>query len=167
MWAPVEMNLKTITLIGVISDTHGLLRQEAIEALRGADLIIHAGDIGTPEVIAGLQALAPVTAVRGNCDRGAWAEAYPLRQTVSAGEVSILVLHDRKELKGVGADDNVRVIVSGHSHRPSIEEKDGVLYLNPGSAGRRRFRLPVTVAMLKLDGAKMSAEIIKMSEEPT
>jgi uncharacterized protein len=152
-----------VTLIGVISDTHGLLRPEALQALRGAELIIHAGDIGKPEVIAGLQALAPVTAVRGNCDQGAWADAYPLRKKMTIGEIPFLVLHDRMELKSLVSREGPRVVISGHSHTPSIEEMDGVLYLNPGSAGRRRFKLPVTVALLTVHGGKVAAEIVDLA----
>jgi uncharacterized protein len=152
-----------MSLIGVISDTHGLLRPEALRALRGAELLLHAGDIGAPEVIAGLRALAPVTAVRGNCDRGAWAEAYPLRQEVTVGGVDILVLHDRNELKSHPPGEGVRVVISGHSHKASMEEKDGVLYLNPGSAGPRRFKLPLTVALLTVQGSQVSAEILDLS----
>ena len=152
-----------MSLIGVISDTHGMLRPEAVQALRGAELLLHAGDIGAPEVIAGLRALAPVTAVRGNGDRDAWAEAYPLRQEVTVGGVTILVLHDRKELQSLPPREGVRVVISGHSHKASIEEKDGVLYLNPGSAGPRRFKLPLTVALLTVEGAQVSAEIVELS----
>jgi uncharacterized protein len=151
-----------MTLVGVISDTHGLLRPEAVRALCGVELIIHAGDIGSPEVIDRLSELAPVTAVRGNCDRGDWAEAYPLRQTVAVGEISLLVLHDRNELQGLSPGKGVRVVISGHSHRPSVEEKDGVLYLNPGSAGPRRFKLPVTLALLTLQGRQVVAEIVDL-----
>jgi len=155
-----------MSLIGVISDTHGLLRPEALQALRGAELLLHAGDIGAPEVIAGLQDLAPVTAVRGNCDRGAWAEAYPPRQKVTVGGVTILILHDRNELKSLPPGEGIRVVISGHSHKASLEEKDGVLYLNPGSAGRRRFKLPLTVALLTVRGAQVSAEIVDLSVYP-
>lgn len=151
-----------MTLIGVISDTHGLLRPEGVQALRGVELIIHAGDIGTQEVIDALRALAPVTAVRGNCDRGAWAEAYPLRQELSIGAASILVLHDLSELQILPPGKGVRVVISGHSHRPMIRENDGVLYLNPGAAGPRRFKLPVTLALLTVQGGKVEAEIIDL-----
>jgi uncharacterized protein len=151
-----------MTLIGVISDTHGLLRPEALQALRGAQSLLHAGDIGTPEVIAGLSALAQVTAVRGNCDRGAWAEAYPVRQRVTVGDVSILILHDRNELKTLPPGEGVQVVISGHSHKPSIEEKDGVLYLKPGSAGPRRFQLPLTLALLTVERGKVNAQIIDL-----
>ena len=151
-----------VTLIGVISDTHGLLRPEAVQALRGVELILHAGDIGEPEVVADLRALAPVAAARGNCDRGAWAEAYPLWQELSVGRVSLFVLHDRHDLQASSPGKEVRVVISGHSHVASIEEKDGVLYLNPGSAGPRRFKLPVTLALLTLRGTQVSAEIIDL-----
>jgi putative phosphoesterase len=156
-----------VTLIGVISDTHGLLRAEAVEALRGVDLIIHAGDIDTPEVIAVLQELAPVAAVRGNCDQGDWAEAYPLWQRVTVQEVAIFVLHDRKELPMhmPESESGFQVLISGHSHSPAIEEKDGVLYLNPGSAGRKRFKLPVTLALLRVEGTGVSAEIVELLPE--
>jgi len=155
------------TLIGVISDTHDLLRAEAVEALRGVDLIIHAGDIDTPEVIAALQELAPVTAVRGNCDRGDWAKAYPLWQRVTVAEVAIFVLHDRKDLPMLmpANESGVQVVISGHSHKPAMEEKDGVLYLNPGSAGRKRFKLPVTLALLKVVGVRVSAQIVELLPE--
>jgi uncharacterized protein len=156
-----EREVKVIT-VGVISDTHGLLRPSALEALRGAELILHAGDIGSPQVITGLQALAPVTAVRGNCDEGAVAGEYPLEQRVVVGEVTILLLHDMKMLEPLVPDEGVRVVVTGHTHKPAIQEKDGVLYLNPGSAGRRRFKLPITVALLKVDGSHVAAEIIEL-----
>jgi uncharacterized protein len=151
-----------MTRIGVISDTHGLLRPAALEAFQGTELILHAGDIGAPEVIAGLRRLAPVVAVRGNCDRGGWPEAYPLRQAVRVEDVSILVLHDTKELKTGPPPEGTRVVVSGHSHKAAAEERDGVLYLNPGSAGRRRFSLPVTVAVLTVEGGEVAAEIVEI-----
>ena len=149
-------------LIGVISDTHGLLRPEALQALRGVELILHAGDIGSPEVVAGLEALAPVRGVRGNCDRGDWAERYPLRRSLRVGDVSLLILHDRLELQLLPPDKAFQVVISGHSHKPAIEEKDGVLYLNPGSAGPRRFKLPVTVALLTVQGGRAVAEIVDL-----
>lgn len=151
-----------MTVVGIISDTHGLLRAEAVEALRGAEVIIHAGDIGKIEVIEALQALAPVTAVRGNCDHGNCAAEFPAVQRLCVEEVAILVLHDRKELKRLAPEDRARVVITGHTHKPLIEERDGVLYVNAGSAGRRRFNLPVTVALLKVDGARVSAEIIML-----
>lgn len=136
--------------IGIISDTHGLLRPEAVDALRGVDHIIHAGDIGRPEVIDGLRALAPTTAVRGNVDRGEWAAAYPQTAFVTLGGRSLYVLHNRAELDLDPAAAGIDVVVSGHSHQPKIETVDGVLYLNPGSAGPRRFTLPIALATLEL-----------------
>jgi uncharacterized protein len=151
-----------VILIGVISDTHGLLRPEAVRALQGVGLILHAGDIGAPGVIIDLRELAPVTAVRGNCDRERWAEAFPERQHLVVEGVPILVLHDRHELRGLPPGEGVRVVISGHSHSPYIEEKDGVLYLNPGSTGPRRFKLPVTLALLSIDGGQVKAEIVDL-----
>jgi len=151
------------TLIGVISDTHGLLRPQALRALQGAQLILHAGDIGAPEVIDGLRALAPVTAVRGNCDRGAWAESYPPLQTLTVEGVSILVLHDRHELPSFAPAEGPQVVISGHSHLPGMETRDGVWYLNPGSAGPRRFKLPVALALLTVQGGRVAAEIVELA----
>jgi hypothetical protein len=148
--------------VGVISDTHGLLRPEALAALEGAGLIIHAGDIGGPEVIEELRRVAPVVAVRGNNDRGAWAEAFAEFEAVELGGAFVYVLHDLKELDIAPAAAGFRVVVSGHSHKPLAEERRGVLYLNPGSAGPRRFKLPVTVARLKLSGGDATAEIITL-----
>ena len=133
--------------IGIISDTHGLLRPEAEERLAGVDQIIHAGDIGRPEIIASLRKIAPVTAIRGNVDDGEWARAYTDTELARLGGKTIYVLHDLKTLRAdalVGVD----VVVSGHSHVPKIETVNGVLYLNPGSAGPRRFKLPITLATL-------------------
>ena len=149
--------------VGVISDTHGLVRPEAVEALKGSELIIHAGDVGGPEVLEELERLAPVVAVRGNNDRGAWAEALAEYEAIEVNKTFVYVLHDLKELDIAPAAAGFRVVVSGHSHNPLIEERRGVLYLNPGSAGPRRFKLPVTVARLKLDGGAASAEIINLS----
>jgi putative phosphoesterase len=148
--------------VGVISDTHGLVRAEALEALRGSELIIHAGDIGGPDVIEALRRVAPVVAVRGNNDRGGWAEALPEYEAVEVGAASVYVLHDLNEIDISPAAAGFRVVVSGHSHRPLAEERRGVLYLNPGSAGPRRFKLPVTVARLTLGGDDARAEIVKL-----
>ena len=144
-------------MIGIISDTHGLLRPEACERLAGVDHIIHAGDIGRPEVIAGLRALAPTTAIRGNIDRvdtdkGRWARGYPRTARLTLGGRSIHVLHDLNDLDLDPAAAGIDVVVSGHSHRPKIETVGGVLYLNPGSAGPRRFTLPIALATLELAG---------------
>ena len=148
--------------VGVISDTHGLLRPQAVQALHGVDLLVHAGDIGTPEVLAGLRSHAPVIAVRGNNDRGAWAQAVPQTDTFEAGGAIIHLLHDLSELdidpEGAGLD----AVISGHSHRPSIERRQGVLYLNPGSAGPRRFRLPVSVAWLEIEAGQLQARFIEL-----
>jgi uncharacterized protein len=153
---------ETGTLIGVISDTHGLLRPEAVDALAGSSLILHAGDIGKPEVLQGLQAIAPTIAVRGNNDKGAWAENIPERETVEVESVLIHLLHIVKELAFDPKGADIRVVISGHSHKPLIEEHDGILFLNPGSAGPRRFKLPISVAHLYLNGAAVQARIIDL-----
>jgi len=147
-------------LVGVISDTHGLVRPEALEALAGSELIVHAGDVGSPEVLEALARVAPVVAVRGNNDRGAWAGALPEREVVEAGGASIYVLHDLKELDLDPAAEGFAAVVAGHSHTPSIETRGGVLYLNPGSAGPRRFRLPVAVARLRVAAGRCEAELV-------
>jgi uncharacterized protein len=134
--------------IGIISDTHGLLRPEAERRLAGVDHIIHGGDIGCPEIIDALRRIAPVTAIRGNVDIGDWAAAYPETEVVRLAGRSIYVLHDLKTLQIDPIAHGIDVVVSGHSHVPKIDTADGMLYLNPGSAGRRRFRLPVTLATL-------------------
>jgi uncharacterized protein len=136
--------------IGVISDTHGLLRPAAEQCLAGVAHIIHAGDIGRPEVIAGLRRIAPVMAIKGNVDTADWAARYPDTRTIKLGGLVIHVLHDVNELKLDPVADGIDVVISGHSHRPGIETVDGVLYLNPGSAGPRRFSLPITLAILEL-----------------
>ena len=136
--------------IGVISDTHGLLRPEAEQCLAGVAHIIHAGDIGRPEVIAGLRRIAPVIAIKGNVDTADWTARYPTTKTVKLGGRAIHVLHDVHELKFDPASNGIDVVISGHSHKPDIETVDGVLFLNPGSAGPRRFSLPITLATLEL-----------------
>lgn len=150
-------------VIGVISDTHGLLRPEAMRALAGVDLIIHAGDIGKPEVLAKLKKIAPVAAIKGNNDRDEWAQRLPDTRKVKVGVHSIYVIHDVHELKIHPAPRNVRVVISGHSHKPSIGERDGVLFVNPGSPGPRRFKLPVALAKIWVGGAEVRAEIIELS----
>jgi len=142
-------------VIGIISDTHGLLRPEACKRLAGVDHIIHAGDIGRPEVIEGLREIAPTTAIRGNIDTGQWAKAYPHTARLKLGGHSIYVLHNLKDLDLDPAAAGIDVVVSGHSHRPNIETVGGVLYLNPGSAGPRRFTLPVALATLALVGGSL------------
>ena len=136
--------------IGIISDTHGLLRSEAVERLAGVHHIIHAGDIGRPEVIADLHKIAPTTAVRGNIDKGEWAAAYPQTEFVKLGGKVFYVLHNLAQLDLDPAAAGIDVVVSGHSHQPKIETVDGVIYLNPGSAGPRRFSLPIALATLEL-----------------
>jgi uncharacterized protein len=142
--------------VGLISDTHGLLRPEALKFLRGADHIIHAGDIGTAAILSELRKLAAVTAVRGNNDRGHWARGVPVTADLELGGVAIHVLHDLSEL-----DERIkaRVVISGHSHKPLIEENDGVLYVNPGSAGPRRFKLPIALGELKISRGRARARI--------
>jgi putative phosphoesterase len=147
-------------IVGVISDTHGLMRPEALAALRGSERIIHAGDVGAPEVLAALRALAPVTAVRGNNDRGAWARALGDSEAVEVAGSWLYVLHDVHALDLDPAAAGFAAVVAGHSHRPLIEERRGVLFVNPGSAGPRRFTLPVAVARLRVSGARVVAETV-------
>jgi len=148
------------TIVGVISDTHGLLRPEAADALRGCDRIVHAGDIGKPDVLAQLRAIAPLTAIRGNIDR--WATGLPDCEVVEIEGRTLYVLHDLSALdldpKAAGFD----VVISGHSHCPRVSETDGVLYLNPGSAGPRRFTLPVALAVLEVSGEQLDARIVHL-----
>jgi len=155
------MNKAARKLIGVISDTHGLVRPQAIAALDGVDMILHAGDVGNQEVLDTLNEIAPVVAVRGNNDKGEWAESLPDWEVVEIGNVSIYMLHDVKEID-ISPAGSFQVVVSGHSHKPAIEERRGVLYVNPGSAGPRRFTLPVSVAHLRVVGEKVKANIIEL-----
>jgi putative phosphoesterase len=152
-----------VASVGLISDTHGLLRPEALVALRGSDLIIHAGDVGKPEIIEQLRSLAPVVAVKGNIDKRHWASHLPLTAIAEAGSALIYVLHDlaQFDLDPVAAQFNV--VVSGHSHKPGHTERNGVMYLNPGSAGPRRFQLPITVARLDLRTLPWTVEFIDLS----
>jgi putative phosphoesterase len=153
--------------IGVISDTHGLLRPEAVEFLEGSAQLIHAGDVGSADVLKRLAALAPLTAVRGNNDTGAWAKGLGETGVVDVGPTSIFVLHEIAQLRRVQLPLRARVVVYGHSHQPVIEERDGVLYLNPGSAGPRRFKLPVSVAELVVgDDGSVAARIHELSVTP-
>jgi uncharacterized protein len=149
-------------ILGVISDTHGLLRPEAIEALRGSDRILHAGDVGAAEILEALAQIAPVTAIRGNVDTDAWARALPKTEVVTAGGVSIYILHDLGQLDLKLGAAGFRVVVYGHSHQPKIEEKNGVLYFNPGSAGPRRFNLPVSLGKLLIREREVRAELIEL-----
>ena len=149
-------------IIGVISDTHGLLRQETIDALQGCDRIIHAGDVGSLAVLEQLRLLAPVVAVRGNVDKGGWALALRRSETIDLDGHTIYVLHILADLDLERAPAGINAVVFGHSHQPSIEDRDGVLYLNPGSAGPRRFRLPVTVARMSVVDGRLTARIIEL-----
>ena len=148
--------------IGVISDTHGLVRPEVHKAFRRVDLILHAGDIGSPDVLKELQSIAPVKAVRGNNDKGGWTRSIPEREQLRILASRIYMIHDVKELTSLREVTGFDVVVSGHSHRPSIETRDGILFLNPGSAGPRRFSLPVTVAKLVVQRAAAHAEIVEL-----
>jgi uncharacterized protein len=149
-------------IVGVISDTHGLLRQEAVAALKGADLIIHAGDVGAPEVIDALRSLAPTFVVRGNVDKAHWATALPMTADVEVGRRLFHVLHDISDLDLDPAAVGYAAVVYGHSHKPSIDMRDGVLFLNPGSAGPRRFKLPVSIARVSVSGQRLQPEIVEL-----
>jgi len=153
--------MNRITL-GVISDTHGLLRPAAVHALRGSDRILHAGDVGAPEIVEALAQVAPVTAVRGNVDVGPWALALPETEIVESGGVSIYMLHDLGQLNLKPEAAGFRVVIYGHSHQPKIEEKNGVLYFHPGSAGPRRFNLPVSVGRLTIEAGTVRAELVEL-----
>jgi len=152
-----------VTTIGVISDTHGLLRPEAVDALRGVSQILHAGDVGAPEVLDGLRAIAPLTAVRGNVDREASARILPHSEVIEVEGVSIYMLHILDELDVKPEAAGFRVVIYGHSHVPKSEVKKGVLYFNPGSAGPRRFKLPVTVGKLVVENGKVTGEIVDIA----
>ena len=150
--------------VGVISDTHGLLRPEALDAMRGSDHIIHAGDVGDPAILDQLRAIAPVTAARGNIDRDVWARKLPKSEVIEIGSVSIYVLHDLSTLDLKPEAAEFQVVIYGHSHVPKQETRAGVLYFNPGSAGPRRFKLSITVGKLVIDEEKVRAEIITLVE---
>jgi putative phosphoesterase len=150
------------SIIGLIADTHGLLRPEAMAALKGSDLIIHAGDVGHAAIIEQLRMVAPVTVVRGNIDKGGWASELPETAIVEAHSALIYVLHDIQQLDLDPVAAKINVIVSGHSHRPSRTERSGVLYLNPGSAGPRRFELPITIARLNLMQSPWDVEFVSL-----
>jgi len=154
--------MKAQTSIGVISDTHGLVRPQAVQALRGSDLIVHAGDVGQPAVLETLSALAPVVAVRGNNDRGPWAETLSTTEIVEVAGVFLYVLHDLAELELDPKAAGFHAVIAGHSHRPRLERREGVLYLNPGSAGPRRFKLPVALARLEIGPLGIHAELVEL-----
>lgn len=149
-------------IVGVISDTHGLLRAEAVAALRGVDLIVHAGDVGAPEILERLGAIAPTTAVRGNVDTQPWARALPLTEVVEAGQLQLYVLHDLTSLDLDAKAAGFAAVISGHSHKPLADVRDGVLYLNPGSAGPRRFSLPICLARLHVTGTQLRHEFVQL-----
>lgn len=154
-------------VVGVISDTHGLLRPEAVKALSNVDLIVHAGDVDSEDIIENLRELAPVVAIRGNMDGGAWAAELKRTEIVEIEETLIYIIHDIQSLNLDAHAAGIKVVVYGHSHMPAINEKRGVLYLNPGSAGPRRFKLPITVAHLRIDGKKtVGARIIDLAAIP-
>ena len=156
--------MRTPILIGVISDTHGLLRPEAVAALRGSDHIIHAGDIGNSEILDQLRTIAPLTAIRGNVDKGQWAQKLPETEVVEVGGISIYVLHDLAQLDLNPEASGFGAVIYGHSHAPKQETRKGVLYFNPGSAGPRRFKLPICVGKLTTDGGEVRGEIITIAD---
>jgi putative phosphoesterase len=149
-------------LLGVISDTHGLLRPEAVAALRGSDLIIHAGDVGDPAIIEALRAIAPTFCVRGNVDTGSWASALPMTAAVEVGALTFYVLHDIAQIVVDPASAGFAAVVFGHSHKPLVETRQGTLYLNPGSAGPRRFALPISVARVRVSGRDITPELVEL-----
>ena len=153
---------KSVRVIGLISDTHGLVRPQALEALRGVDLLIHAGDIGKAEVLDALEPIAPLHAIKGNNDRGAWAKKLPDTMILTVGGVKLYLIHDVNELSFEPSKHGIAAVISGHSHKPSIVERDGVLFVNPGSAGPRRFKLPVAVGKIRIADGKLKAEIIEL-----
>ncbi len=152
--------------IGLISDTHGLLRSEALAFLQGSDHILHAGDIGDPAILDALARIAPLTAVRGNNDTGAWARRLNEVEQVRLGGILVHLLHDRGELAIDPQAKGVRVVVAGHSHKPSVQEEGGVLFVNPGSAGRRRFSLPIAAGELLIEGGEVTARTVVLQAAP-
>lgn len=148
--------------IGLISDTHGLLRPEAVAFLRGCDRIVHAGDICDPALLDALATIAPVVAVRGNNDRGPWAERIEIAATMRVEDVTLQAIHDVAGLERLPLADGVSVVIHGHSHKPSVVERDGVCYVNPGSAGPRRFRLPVSIGELRISGSTVDARLVTL-----
>lgn len=155
----------SVTRIGLISDTHGLLREEAVRALKGSQLIIHAGDVGRAEILDELNTLAPVVAVRGNVDTQPWAAQLPETAVTEAGSATIYVLHSLADLDLNPAAAGFHIVVSGHSHKPVRTERDGVLYINPGSAGPRRFNLPITLALLNVDSRPWTVDFIDLAPQ--
>jgi uncharacterized protein len=164
MVAPLNPAVKTPQKIGLISDTHGLLRPEALEALRGSDVIIHAGDVGDPHILDALREIAPLVAVRGNIDTAPWAQSLPETAVTDAGSVTIYVLHDVKTLDLDPKAAGFHIVVSGHSHKPAHTTRNGVIYINPGSAGPRRFHLPITIARLNLEAKPWGIEFVDLEK---
>lgn len=158
-----QLTLSVERVVGVISDTHGLVRPEALETLRGCELIIHCGDVGSAAVLDALRAVAPVRAVRGNNDKGSWASELPADDVVEIGPHALYVIHDLAELALEPEAANVAAVLSGHSHRPLVERRKGVLFVNPGSAGPRRFHLPVALARLSIGPLRCTARIIELA----
>lgn len=154
-----RVNASSAVRIGLISDTHDLLRPQALAWLAGVDAIVHAGDVCHPDVLDALAKIAPLTAVRGNNDRGAWADALPLAATLTIAGVAIHVVHDIADCRIDSLHTRIDVVVTGHSHKPSITTRDGVLYVNPGSAGPRRFKLPISAAMLSVEAGRVRAQL--------
>ena len=152
--------------IALISDTHNLLRPEALTFLAGADHIVHGGDIGGPDILARLAAIAPLSVVRGNNDSAPWAADIPVSLTVTLGGIAVHAVHDIADLDLAAADANVRVVVSGHSHKPSMVERDGVWFINPGSAGPRRFSLPISVGELWIDNGRITPRLVTLALAP-
>ena len=148
--------------IGLVSDTHGLVRPEALAALRGSEVIIHAGDIGKPEVLDSFSSIAPVIAIKGNNDRDLWAKKIPDVLHLKINGIKIQVIHNVNELEADPSHDGFRAIVSGHSHKPGLVTRDGILFINPGSAGPRRFRLPIAIGKLWIEQGKVEAKIIEI-----
>ncbi len=150
-------------LVGVISDTHGLIRPEALSALEGVSLIIHAGDVGTPAVLHRLENIAPVVAVRGNTDRDGWAYGLPFTEAVEIGGASLYVIHDLDKLDLATAASGFSAVIYGHTHQPAIEKSGKILFLNPGSAGPKRPYLPVSVALLRVKNNSLKAELLTLA----
>ena len=148
--------------LGIISDTHGLLRPQAVAFLKGCDRILHGGDIGNAAILAHLSTMAPVTAVRGNNDKGAWAEAIPETEFFEFSGIYVYAIHDLAQLDIEPSAAGIRIVVSGHSHKPLIERRDDIFYVNPGSAGPRRFKLPISVADISIEGNAISPRIIEL-----
>lgn len=149
--------------IGLISDTHGMIRPEALEALDGVEQILHAGDVGGPEVLAALGQVAPVLAVRGNTDTSPWGRSLPLTVEHTLGNTKLLVIHDLHDLEIRPADAGIRAVISGHTHKPLVQEREGVLFINPGAAGARRFSLPICVALLHVRDGRLEVELVTLN----